>query len=395
MNELSLTLLFAGVLATAAPLIIAALGETITEKVGVINLSLDGSLLLSAMIAFMVAYESNSFLLGFAAAAATGALIAGLVGMFGIYLGQLQVAVGFALTLLCRDLAYFAGNPYSRLQGPRLGNWKIPGLSDIPVIGPVLFQQSSVVYLALALIPAIWWYVYRTVRGLELRAVGENPEAAYTRGIDPRRKQLIYTLVGGALVGIAGAAFSLGIKPGWGRPQGIEGIGWIALAIVIFGGWHPVKVALGAFLFAFLQVIGITLQESWPGIPAQVFQVAPFPLMILTLVLINLLQREGVQRWLERRPALGLLLRQLRGRPPRALGRKAGTRYHAYPVASQGIGSGRWLRLTACWRSPCAPWGVTRLRSTTLGANRIGMLDTRKNRTEDRGTRAEEKKNKR
>lgn len=320
MNDLSLGLLLAGVLATAAPLIIAALGETITEKAGVINLSLDGSLLLSAMVAFMVAYESGSFTLGFTAAAVTGAVIAALVAVFGIYLGQLQVAVGFALTLMCRDLAYFLGNPYSRLQGPQLLSIEIPWLSDIPLIGPLLFRQPLVVFLSLLLIALVWWYLYRTGRGLELRAVGENPEAAYTRGIDPRRKQLLYTLVGGALVGIAGAAFSLGIKPGWGRPQGIEGIGWIALAIVIFGGWHPVKVAFGALLFAFLQVIGISLQGIWPSVPAQVFQVAPFPLMILALLLLNLAQRETFRHWLQRRPGLALLVRQLQGAPPRSLG---------------------------------------------------------------------------
>lgn len=321
MNDLPLGMLLAGILATAAPLIIAALGETITERAGVINLSLDGSMLLAAMVGFMVGYETQSFLLAFAAAAAVGALVAGVVAVFGIYLGQLQVAVGFALTLMCRDLAYFLGNPYSRLQGPQLVPLKIPLLGDIPLVGPVLFQQPLVVYFGLLLVPAVWWYLYRTGRGLELRAVGENPEAAYTRGIDPRRQQLLYTLIGGALVGIAGAAYSLDIKPGWGRPQGIEGLGWIALAIVIFGGWHPVKVALGALLFAFLQVFGITLQGVWPSIPAQVFQVAPFPLMIFALVLVNLLQRDGVQRWLERRPGLALLLARLRGAPPRALGR--------------------------------------------------------------------------
>ncbi|MCB1861649.1 MAG: ABC transporter permease [Chromatiaceae bacterium] len=320
MNNLSLTLLLAGVLATAAPLIIAALGETLTEKAGVINLSLDGSLLLSAMVGFMAAYESGSFTLGFAAAAVTGAVIAALVGIFGIYLGQLQVAVGFALTLMCKDLAYFLGNPYARLQGPQLLSLELPWLSDIPLLGPVLFRQPLVVYLSLLLIALVWWYLYRTGRGLELRAVGENPEAAYTRGIDPRRKQLLYTLVGGALVGAAGAAFSLGIKPGWGRPQGIEGIGWIALAIVIFGGWHPVKVALGALLFAFLQVIGISLQGVWPSIPAQVFQVAPFPMMILALLLLNLAQRETFRHALQRRPGLALLVRRLQGAPPRALG---------------------------------------------------------------------------
>ncbi|PLY14841.1 MAG: ABC transporter permease [Sedimenticola sp.] len=321
MSDFSLVILFASVLATAAPLIIAALGETITEKAGVINLSLDGSLLLAAMIGFMVSYETGSLIMGFAAAALTGALVAIVVGIFGIYLGLLQVAVGFALTLMCKDLAYFLGNPYSRLQGPQMLSVKIPLLSDIPFLGPVLFQQPLMVYLALLLIAAVWWYLFRTERGLELRAVGENPEAAYTRGIDPRRKQLLYTAIGGALIGIAGAAYSLGIKPGWGRPQGIEGLGWIALAIVIFGGWHPLKVALGAYLFAFLQVIGITLQGVWPSVPAQVFQVAPFPLMIFALVMINLLQRESVQGWVSAHPLLQTLIRQLQCSPPRALGK--------------------------------------------------------------------------
>lgn len=207
MKDLPLVVLLASVLATAAPLIIAALGETITEKAGVINLSLDGSLLLAAMLAFVTSYETGSLLLGFGVGALTGGAIALLVGIFGIYLGQLQVAVGFALTLMCRDLAYFLGNPYSRLQGPQLLAWKIPLLGDIPVLGPLLFQQPLVVHLGLLLIPLSWWYLYRTGRGLELRAVGENPQAAYTRGIDPRRKQLLYTLAGGLLVGIAGAAF--------------------------------------------------------------------------------------------------------------------------------------------------------------------------------------------
>ncbi|MCG8427659.1 MAG: ABC transporter permease [Chromatiales bacterium] len=321
MSDFSLTILFASVLATAAPLIIAALGETITEKVGVINLSLDGSMLLAAMVGFMVSYESGSLVLGFGAAALVGAVIAIVVGLFGIYLGLLQVAVGFALTLMCKDLAYFLGNPYSRLQGPQMLSIKIPVLSDIPFLGPVLFQQPLIVYVALILIGAIWWYLFQTERGLELRAVGENPEAAYTRGIDPRRKQLLYTAIGGALIGLAGAAYSLGIKPGWGRPQGIEGLGWIALAIVIFGGWHPIKVALGAFLFAFLQVIGITLQGIWPSVPAQVFQVAPFPLMIFALVMVNLLQREGVQGWVKAHPMLQRFIKQLQGVPPRALGK--------------------------------------------------------------------------
>jgi len=321
MNEFSLVLLAASVVATAAPILLASLGETLTERAGLINLSLDGTILLAAMAAFAVAHDTGSVGLGFAAAAAVGGAVAALVGFAGVILGVSQVAVGFVLTLMCRDLAYFLGNPYSRIQGPQVPPLPVPGLAEIPVLGPILFRHNAVVYLSLALIPALWWVLYRTKWGLEVRAVGEHPEAAYARGIAPRRVQMVCAVVGGALVGLAGAAYSLALKPGWGRPQGAEGIGWIALALVIFGGWHPVKVALGAVLFALLQVAGIPLQEAFPSVPAQVFQVAPFPLMIFTLLFMGLSQRESVERWAAGRPWARRLVRAFRGAAPRALGR--------------------------------------------------------------------------
>jgi simple sugar transport system permease protein len=318
--EIELVVLVAGVVAGAAPLVLAAIGETLTEKAGLINLSLDGSILLSAMAAFAVAHESGSVAFGFLAGGAVGVAVAALVGVAGVYLGISQVAVGFVLTLTCRDLAYFLGNPYSRLPGPQVAPLAVPGLRELPFLGPVLFAQNVVVYGSLLLIPAAWFFLQRTRWGLELRAVGEHPTAAYARGIDPRRVQLLYALAGGALVGLAGAAFSLSIKPGWGRPQGAEGIGWIALAIVIFGGWHPVKVALGAYLFAFLQVVGIPLQNWLPSVPAQVFQVAPFPLMIFALLLMNVTHNERVKLWARRHPRILPLLRLLQASAPRALG---------------------------------------------------------------------------
>ena len=132
---------------------------------------------------------------------------------------------------------------------------------------------------------------------------------------------MVYAMVGGLFVGLAGATFSLSTKPGWGRPQGAEGSGWIALALVIFGGWHPVRAALGAYLFAFLQVLGIYLQDWFPSVPAQVFQVAPFPLMIFTLVVINVVQTETVVVWTEKRPLARAVLRIFSGGMPMALGK--------------------------------------------------------------------------
>lgn len=321
MDDLNLTILFAGVVAGAAPIVLAALGETITEKAGIINLSLDGTILLSAMVAFVVAFQTKNILMGFVSAAVVGAFVAAIVAFFSIYLKQSQLAVGFVLTLMTRDLAYFLGNNYSRLQGPQVVPQPIPLLKNIPFVGQVFFEHNLPVYFSLAMIAFCWWYVYRTPLGLQLRSVGEHPGASYARGINPRKLQMFYSVCGGLLVGLAGATFSLSVKPGWGRPQGAEGTGWIALALVIFGGWNPIKAAMGAYLFSFLQVIGIYCQEWLPSIPAQVFQVAPFPLMIFTLLAMSLAQKESVLIWAEDKARIKSILAFLSGTVPTSLGK--------------------------------------------------------------------------
>jgi simple sugar transport system permease protein len=321
MNELELTILLAGVVAGAAPIVVAALGETITEKAGIINLSLDGSILLGAMVAFAVAFETNSVLLGFVAASVSGAIVAATVAFFSVYLYQSQVAVGFVLTLMTRDLAYFLGNSYSRIQGPQVAPLPVPFLKKIPFLGQVFFDQNLPVYFSLIMIVFCWWYMYRTPLGLQLRSVGEHPRASYARGIDPRKLQMLYSICGGLLVGLAGAMFSLSVKPGWGRPQGAEGTGWIALALVIFGGWNPIKAAMGAYLFSFLQVMGIYCQEWLPSVPAQVFQVAPFPLMIFTLLAMSLAQKESVLSWADDKAGVKSMLEFLSGTVPTSLGK--------------------------------------------------------------------------
>lgn len=322
MSDFHVTILLASVIAAAAPILLATLGETITEKSGIINLSLDGTILLSAMCAFVIALKTDNILLGFVAASLVGALVAGMVAFFSIYLKQSQVAVGFVLTLMTRDLAYFIGSPYSRMPGPQVGPMPVPFLSEIPFFGDVLFRHNLPVYFSMVMIGVAWWYVYKTRLGLRLRSVGENPEASYARGINPNRVQMVYALCGGLLVGLAGATFSLCIKPGWGQPQGAEGTGWIALALVIFGGWNPVKAALGAYLFAFLQVMSIYFQGWLPSIPAQVFQVAPFPLMIFILVIMFFAQRESFVRWAKDKPVVRAVIRALSSAAPSSLGRR-------------------------------------------------------------------------
>jgi ABC-type uncharacterized transport system permease subunit len=316
----------AGVLAAAAPVMFAVIGETITERAGIINLSLNGSILLSAMGGFTVAYISGSLLLGFLTGMLIGAVVAFVVAFGSITLHQSQVAVGFVLALAGRDLSYFLGVPYMNLSGPTLPTWQIPILKDIPFIGPLFFRLDIITYLSYVVIILAWVWLYRTRPGLMLQGIGERPAAAYVRGANVNRLRYVYTIIGGAFAGLAGPAYTLNVKPGWmGTQTGLDGVGWIALAIVIFGGWSPLRAAFGAYLFALLQWLGLVLQPSLPGIPSQVLQVAPFPLMILTLLLVNIGNAEWVQRWLAsmpegtRRIALKVL-RAMRASPPAALG---------------------------------------------------------------------------
>lgn len=316
----------AGVLAAAAPVIFAAIGETLTERSGVINLSANGKILLAAMAGFAVAVSTNNLLLGCLVGMLIGSLVAAVVAFSSITLRQSQVAVGFVLALMCRDLSYFLGNPYMGLSGPRIPSLPIPVLSDLPVIGVIFFRQDILTYLSYVLIFAAWVWIFKTRPGLMLQGVGEKPAAAFVRGANVNRMRYIYTLVGGALIGLAGPTYSLSVKAGWkGTISGLDGIGWIALAITIFGGWNPLRAAFGAYLFALLQWLGLVLQPSLPDIPSQVLQVAPFPLMILTLLLVNIGNTEWVERVLASLPegvrhAIARLIRSLRASPPAALG---------------------------------------------------------------------------
>jgi simple sugar transport system permease protein len=316
----------AGVLTVAAPVVFAVIGETLSERAGVINLSMNGTILLSAMGGFAVALATDNLLLGFLAGMLIGALVALVLAFASITLKQSQVAVGFVLALLCRDLSYFLGNPIMGESGPRLSSAPIPLLSDLPLLGALFFKQDVMTYLSFALIFVAWVFLFRTRPGLMLQGIGERPAAAFARGAHVNRLRYFYTILGGALIGLAGPIYSLSVKAGWkGTISGLDGIGWIALAITIFGGWSPLRAAFGAYLFALLQWLGLVLQPVLPGIPAQVLQVAPFPLMILTLLLVNIGNAEWVERTLAALPEparrlAARILRRLRTTPPAALG---------------------------------------------------------------------------
>jgi len=325
MNE-TILIGLAGVIAAATPVVFASIGETITERAGVINLSANGTILLTAMAGFAVAVNTESLLLGFLTGALIGAIVAAIVAFSSITLKQSQVAVGFVLALMCRDLAYFLGDPYNSVSGPFLTPTPIPFLKDIPVLGTLFFKQDILVYLSYFLIAGAALYMFKTRPGLILRGIGERPAAAFVRGANVNRLRYLYTIAGGAMVGLAGPMYSLSYKAGWkGTISGLDGIGWIALAITIFGGWSPLKAAFGSYFFVFLQWLGLVLQSSLTNIPSQVLQVAPFPLMILALLLVNIGNAEWVERALAAMPErlrhfISGLLRSLRSSPPASLG---------------------------------------------------------------------------
>lgn len=306
MNEL------ATIVASASPLIYAVVGETISEKAGVINLSLDGSIMLSAMAAFAVAFLTGSAWLGFLAAMAVSALIAALIAFASIELRLNQIAVGFVLFLLGAKLASFLGDPYVGEQAAHVESMPIRGLSSIPFLGKVFFSHNLSVYGSYLAMIGAYVFVYRTRRGLELQGVGERPEAAFARGLPVNRLRYLYTIIGGAFIGMAGAAFSLDVKLGW-RDGLTTNFGWIALAIVIFGGWNPVRAAIGCYLFGALQLAALKLQPVWPDL-SQILPIMPFVLMIFALLLVYL---DWFRRLGDRHPGLR---RILASDPPSGIG---------------------------------------------------------------------------
>jgi general nucleoside transport system permease protein len=303
----------ASIVAAATPLVYAVVGETITERAGVVNLSLEGSMRLAALVGFAAAFETGSELVGFLAAMAVGALMAAIVAGSSIELRLNQIAVGFVLTLFAIELTRFLGDPYVGVAGPRVPRMPIPLLSDIPFVGRILFRHNLSVYGSFLVVAVAYVYLFRTRRGLVVMGVGERPEGAFARGIAVNRVRYIHALIGGALVGAAGAAFTLDVKLGWNEIGTTNNYGWIALAIVIFGGWHPVRAAAGAYLFGALQAAALQLQDVFPRL-VQILPLLPFPLMIFALVLVYM---EKVRDLSDQHPRLRALLS---AEPPSALG---------------------------------------------------------------------------
>ncbi|KAA3648040.1 MAG: ABC transporter permease [Chloroflexi bacterium] len=322
MNESEFVLVLASIFLQASPLMIAVAGEALTERAGVVNLSLDGSMLMSAMTGFVVAYTTDNIWLGFLAAALVGAFFALIVAFGSIYLKQSQVAIGFVLTLLGDDLSAFLGQNFVRLPGPSFSKFTIPLLSEIPILGPIFFDQNVIFYFAVILALVTYWWLFRTQPGLHLRASGERPDAAFARGVNVNRVRYLYTVLGGALVGIAGASYSLAIKIGWSDGH-TRGFGWIALAIVIFGGWSPIRGAVGAVLFGATKAMATYLQRAFPEVSVVAFNSIPWILMIAVLLVVGSDFTERFTAILPK-PLQGPVRQLLRVAPPMALGNTFG-----------------------------------------------------------------------
>ncbi len=276
---------FITIITMSSPLIFAVIGETISERVGIVNLSMEGTLLITALAGFATTIVTNSPYIGILASGLLGGSIAAFIVLvnFKFYLNQ--IAIGFILTILLWKLSSYLGQSYVRIPGPYLDIITIPYLSEIPFIGPIIFDNNIITISSIFLIPISWYFLFKTQLGINLRSVGENPESADARGINVRKTRLLYAMLGGILIGIGGAAFSLHVKYGWSEGHTIN-YGWIALAIVIFGGWNPVRGSLGVYGFGALQVLALKLQSVTIGF-SQILPLIPFPLMILTLVLIQ------------------------------------------------------------------------------------------------------------
>ncbi len=253
-------LLAAGVRSGTA-ILLATVGEIFAERAGVLNLGVEGMMLMGAMTAFGVAHQTGNPWLGLLAAAAVGGGLALLHGLVVITLRGDQVVSGLALTFLGTGLSAVLGAPLVEVrQAPRLPTVPIPVLAELPILGPILFQHNVIVYLGFLLVPCAWFYIYRTRPGLTLRALGEHPAAADAMGVNVYAQRYFYVMLGGLLAGMSGAALTLAITPLW-----IEGItagqGWIAVGLVIFAGWNPLQAAVGSYLFGAIRRLPLDLQN--------------------------------------------------------------------------------------------------------------------------------------
>ena len=279
-------LLLAATLNAGTVLALAALGLLINEKAGVVNLGAEGMMLCAAIAGFAAVVHTGSDLAGFAAGMGAGAALAAVFGVLVIWLGTNQYATGLALSLFGVGFSAFVGISYVQEKLPQRMDFSWPVLGDVPWLGPALFQQHPLVYVAMVLVGALVWFLDKSRSGLVLRAVGESPVSAHALGYPVRRIRLLAVITGGALCGLAGAYLSVIYTPLWVEGM-VAGRGWIALALTTFATWHPARVLLGAYLFGGLTMLQFHLQSSGVQIASEWLTALPYVATIVVLVLIS------------------------------------------------------------------------------------------------------------
>jgi general nucleoside transport system permease protein len=274
------------IITAATPLVIASIGELVTERAGVLNLGVEGMMIMGAVVAFAAAQYTGSPYLGLIAGVASGVLFSLLFGFLTLTLVSNQVATGLALTILGLGVSGMIGEPFVGSPGLRMESITIPVLSDIPYIGPLLFHQDIFFYLSFLLVGGVSWFLFSTRPGLMLRSIGDNHNSAHALGIHVIGIRYLAVMFGGACAGLAGAQLSLVYTPQWVENMS-AGRGWIALALVVFASWRPGRLLLGGYLFGAVSILQLHAQALGIGIPSQFMSSLPYLATIIVLIVIS------------------------------------------------------------------------------------------------------------
>ncbi|KYG98400.1 ABC transporter permease [Bradyrhizobium sp. DOA1] len=274
------------VLAASTPLLIAATGELVTERSGVLNLGVEGMMIVGAACGFAGAWLTGSIFIGALFGIVAGMLMSLVFALMTLGLAVNQVATGLSLTILGIGLSGLIGAGFVGERITPAAHLAIPGLTDIPLIGRVLFGEDGFVYFSIALIVGVWWFLYRTRAGLILRACGDNHVSAHALGYPVLRIRTFAVMFGGACAGLAGAYLPLAYTPFF-IPGMTAGRGWIALALVVFSSWRPSRLVVGAYLFGAVTILQLHAQGWGAGIPSQFMSALPYLATVIVLVLIS------------------------------------------------------------------------------------------------------------
>jgi ABC-type uncharacterized transport system permease subunit len=270
----------------ATPILFAALGELVVEKSGVLNLGVEGMMIIGAICGFAVSVQTGSPFMGFVASAIGGAFLSALFAIMTQYFLANQVASGLALTLFGLGLAALLGHSYTGQVPPHVPKLQLYPFSNIPIIGKMFFSHDFLVYLSLILVFVVWYFLFKTRLGLIVRAVGENHDSAHAIGYNVTKIRFFSILVGGSLAGLGGGYLSLIRVPQWTEGM-TAGAGWIALAIVVFSAWRPWRLILGAYIFGGITILQLNLQAIGVNIDVALLSMTPYVVTIVVLVFLS------------------------------------------------------------------------------------------------------------